>query len=417
LLILEDMVVIYDLIIRLYYLAILLAFPFNSKARDWVRGRSDWEQELRKKIQPGDHVIWFHASSLGEFEQGRPVIESWRKEKPSHKILLTFFSPSGYNHINKSYEGVDYVHYIPFDTRRNARSFIDIVKPELVVFVKYEFWYHLLSEAKKIGSKIILVSAIFRAKQLFFKFYGKWYRKLLYLFDHIFVQDEISVDLLMQLGGLSVSISGDTRFDRVVQIAEKESKIDIAREFSENRFTYVFGSTWSKDEDIIIPYINDSKSDSCFILAPHEISEAHIKNLINRLHKRVALFSLAYGKSLSEAKVLIIDNIGMLSKLYRYGKVAYVGGGFRKGIHNILEPAVYGMPVVFGPRYHKFREAVQLIREGGAFSVSNYDELKNILDKLREEKSVLDVASGATRKFVQSNLGATQAIIEYLKKM
>lgn len=409
------MKLLYNSIIGLYYFTILLAFPFNSKARAWIRGRKGWKEKLKKDIQTGDPLMWFHVSSLGEFEQGRPVIEAWRKENPEYKILLTFFSSSGYNHIN-NYKEVDYIHYIPLDTHRNARKFINIVKPGLVVFVKYELWYHFLHEAHRFGARTILISAAFRPSQIFFKFFGKWYRKVLYFFNQIYVKDENSVDLLMQLGGLNVSLAGDTRFDRVVKIAEQSKQLDTVSNFTKGRFTYIFGSTWKKDEDIILEYINACKSDVCFIIAPHEIGETHIQQLINRLHKRGVLYSQAYGTSLFEARVLIIDNIGLLSSIYRYGNVAYIGGGFRKGIHNILEPAVYGLPVVFGPKYRKFSEAVELIREKGAFSIDSFEGLKNILDKFREDDNALSSASKATRQFVQRNLGATQVILNYLKK-
>ena len=409
------MILFYDISIYLYYFSLLLAFPFNSKARAWIRGRKKWAEKLQEDIDSRSPIIWFHVSSLGEYEQGRPIIESWKEENPEYKILLTFFSPSGYENVI-DHKDVDFVHYAPLDTRRNARKFMSIVKPKYVVFVKYEFWYHLLHEAKRFSACIILVSGIFRSGQLFFKFYGRWYRKILYFFDQIFVQDENSIDLLMQLGGLNVSLAGDTRFDRVAQIALQPKQIDTVKNFTEGRFTCIFGNTWKKDEDIIIPYINSCKSDSCFVIAPHEIGPAHIEQLMNRLHKRVALYSLAYGKSLTEARVLIIDNIGMLSSIYHYGNVAYIGGGFGKGIHNILEPAVYGMPVVFGPRYFKFREAVELVKEGGAFSVTSFEELKTVFDMLKEEKVRLGKASEATRQFIQRNLGATRAILNYLKK-
>ncbi len=411
----SNMLLLYNIGIRSYYFLLLLASLFNRKARAWIKGRREWENKLREDFRTPTPVIWFHVSSLGEFEQGRPIIEAWKQDNPDYKILLTFFSSSGYEY-RKDYEATDYVHYLPLDTRRNARKFIEIVQPKLVVFIKYEFWYHFLYEAKRSGARVILVSAIFRAEQFFFKFYGRWYRKVLYFFNQIFVQDENSVDLLMQLGGLNISLAGDTRFDRVARIALHPRQIDTIEKFTEGRFTYIFGSTWRKDEDILVPYINACKTDSCFIIAPHEIGTNHIQQLVNRLHKRVALFSLAYGKSLSEARVLIIDNIGLLSSIYQYGNTAYVGGGFGKGIHNILEPAVYGMPVVFGPRFKKFREAVALIREGGAFSVHSYEELKQIFDKLKEDNHALTSASESTRQFVQRNLGATQAILNYLKK-
>lgn len=409
------MLLLYNLGIRIYYFAILLAYPFNPKARAWIMGRKGWEKKLKQDIQTSDTVIWFHVSSLGEFEQGRPIIEAWRQENPQYKILLTFFSPSGFNNINE-YKGADYIHYLPLDTRRNAEKFLKIVKPRWAVFVKYELWYHLLRESNRSGARTILVSAIFRTGQIFFRFYGKWFRRVLYFFDHIFVQDENSVDLLMQLGGLNISLAGDTRFDRVAQIALQPRQNEKVSSFINNRFTFIFGSTWKKDEELIITYINSCKSDSCFIIAPHEIEKKHIQNLANRLHKRVALYSLSYGKSLSETRVLIIDNIGLLSSIYQYGNVAFIGGGFSKGIHNILEPAVFGLPVIFGPKYHKFSEANVLIREGGAFPVNSYEQFKAILDKLREDKEYLTATSDATEKFVQRNLGATQAILKYLKK-
>jgi 3-deoxy-D-manno-octulosonic-acid transferase len=408
--------ILYDLGIRFYYLQLWIASLFNRKARAWIKGRKGWAERLQSDIDSFSPIVWFHSSSLGEFEQGKPIIESWRKENPDFKILLTFFSPSGYENIKNNHV-VDFIHYIPLDTRQNARKFIQIVKPKLVIFIKYEFWYHMLHEATNIGATAILVSSVFRRGQLFFKFYGKWYRKVLHLFNHIFVQDENSLDLLMNIDVKKVSIAGDTRFDRVTQIASQNKKIDIVESFTAGRFTYIFGSTWQKDEDIIIPYINSCKLDSCFIIAPHEIELKHIQQLENKLHKRIALFSNAYGKSLLEARVLIIDRIGLLSSIYRYGNVAYIGGGFGKGIHNILEPAVYGMPVVFGPRYQKFHEANALFVEGGAFSITNFEELKSIFDTLRENKHALEKASEATREFVQRNLGATQAILNYLKKI
>ena len=409
------MIILYNIGIRLYHVFLLIAFPFNRKARTWIKGRKGWADRLRSDIDSFSPILWIHASSLGEFEQGRPIIESWRRENPDYKILLTFFSPSGYE-IMKNNAIADFIHYLPLDTRQNARKFMHIVNPQLVMFIKYEFWYHMLHEAMHTGTRTILISSVFRRGQLFFRFYGKWYRKVLHSFSHIFVQDENSLDLLLNIGLKNVSIAGDTRFDRVAQIATQAKKIDICESFTAGKFTYVFGSTWPKDDDIIIPYINSCKSDSCFIIAPHEIGIKYIQQLENKLHKRIALYSHAYGKSLLEARVLIIDTIGLLSSVYRYGKVAYVGGGFGKGIHNILEPAVYGMPVVIGPRYHKFHEAIQMVKEGGAFSVTGFEELKTMLDALRENKNSWEKASEATRGFVQRNLGATQAILSFLKK-
>ena len=407
------MYVLYSIGIRLYYILVLLASPFNTKASHWIRGRRRLFKHIRKEFKTKNPVAWFHAASLGEFEQGRPLIEALRKKRPELCIVLTFFSPSGYE-VQKDYPGADFIYYLPLDTRKNAITFIKLIKPELVVFVKYEFWYHFLTEVKNFGAQLILISSIFRPGQLFFKKRGSWYRSMLSYFNHIFVQDEKSMNLLANLNLTNVSIAGDTRFDRVAQIAAESNAIDIAEHFTKNRKAFVFGSTWEKDEQLITQYINSSNSDTCFILAPHEINETHIKQLMSGLHKQVVRYSMLNTGDLQDAKVLIIDNIGMLSALYRYGCVAYIGGGFGKGIHNVLEPAVYGMPVIFGPNYSKFKEAVDLVSEGGAFSINDFNKLKEKLDLFQNSKKELSHASRATKSFVQRNLGATHVILKYL---
>jgi 3-deoxy-D-manno-octulosonic-acid transferase len=409
------MVVVYDLGIRLYYLGIVIASLFNTKARLWLRGRKGLLNRMKEDMKDCGCVAWFHASSLGEFEQGRPIIEALRKKKPEYTILLTFFSPSGYE-IRKNYTGADFVYHLPLDTRRNAKQFLQIANPELVIFIKYEFWYHFLTQTKIRKAKLILVSAIFRSEQLFFKWYGSWYKKMLKNFDHIFVQDANSFDLMLEISMEHIRIAGDTRFDRVAQIASEAKKNELTERFTSGRFTYIFGSTWEKDEDIIIEYINNCKLDVCYIIAPHEINPFRIKNLAARIQKRVVFYSEAENGNLSDARVLIIDNIGMLARLYRYGQVAYIGGGFGKGIHNILEAAVYGVPVIFGPNYRKFREATDLLREGGAFTIGSYAEAKEILDALREKKEVLQKASESTLAFISKNRGATETILNYLKQ-
>jgi 3-deoxy-D-manno-octulosonic-acid transferase len=409
------MVVIYDLGIRFYYLAVLFASLFNRKARQWTKGRQGVLMRMENDIQDVGRIVWFHASSLGEFEQGRPIIEALRKNNPECKILLTFFSPSGYE-IRKNYAGADFIYYLPLDTRQNAKRFLQIVNPELVVFIKYEFWFHFLTQVKKKKAKLILISAIFRSEQTFFRWYGKWYKNILKNFDHIFVQDENSFDLMSGIDMEHVRIAGDTRFDRVTQIAAEVKNNNLVERFVADRFTYVFGSTWEKDEDIIVEFINSCKMDVCSIIAPHEIDPVRIKNLAARLQKQVILYSEAETVNLSEARVIIIDNIGMLATLYRYGQVAYIGGGFGKGIHNILEAAVYGVPVIFGPRHRKFREAVDLVREGGAFIIHSFSEAKEILDGLREKKEMWQNASEITRNFIRKNTGATETILNYLKK-
>jgi 3-deoxy-D-manno-octulosonic-acid transferase len=409
------MVLLYDAGIYLYYFFVLIASLFNRKAKLWIDGKRGLFTRMKVEMQGVERLAWFHASSLGEFEQGRPVMEALRKSDPECKILLTFFSPSGYE-VRKNYPGADYIYHMPLDTPRNARRFLEIIKPELVVFIKYEFWYHFLTQTKKTGAKLILISAIFRPGQLFFRWYGGWYRKMLRCFDYIFVQDEYSLDLLMNISIEHVRIAGDTRFDRVVQIAAEAKQNIVVQQFASGRFTYIFGSTWEKDEELIVEFINCCKLDVCYIIAPHEIHPFNIKNLVSKIEKKTILYSEAKRSELNEARVLIIDNIGMLSSLYRYGQLAYIGGGFGKGIHNILEAAVYGIPVVFGPNHKKFREAVELVREEGGFAVNNFNELKEILGRLREKKDKLSDASQKTLAFIKKNTGATETILSFLKR-
>lgn len=409
------MTALYNLGIRIYYLFVLIASLYNQKARYWIKGRKYWQIKMEEQISESDTIVWFHASSLGEFEQGRPIIEAYRKEFPDHKILLTFFSPSGFD-IRKDYKGADYVFYLPLDTKKNAREFLRIAHPERVLFIKYEFWFQFLREIKRSRAELVLISAIFRNNQIFFKNYGKWFRRMLSFFDHIFVQDGGSFNLLQNIGIDEVTIAGDTRFDRVAQIANESKEIAIAKRFSDGYFTYICGSTWEKDEDIICKYINQSTKGVRFIIAPHEISTSHILMLRKKIDRRVALYSEAESEAFDRVNVLIIDNIGMLSSIYRYGDVAYIGGGFGVGIHNILEAAVFGMPVVFGPNFQKFREAVELVKDGGAFPIGSFNEFKELCDNFRENAKSLKKAADATKAFVNMNMGATEAIMNYLRK-
>jgi 3-deoxy-D-manno-octulosonic-acid transferase len=408
------MIFLYNIGIRCFYWAVRLAAPFNRKADLWEKGRKGQFSKIQNELADVKQVIWIHAASLGEFEQGRPLIEKWKEYFPGSKIVLTFFSPSGYE-IRKNYDKADFVYYLPLDTRKNARHFMQLVRPKYAIFIKYEFWYHFLHEAKKSGAKLLLISANFRSNQVFFRPWGGLYRKMLFFFDHIFVQDEKSLRLLEKFKSLKVSIAGDTRFDRVAEIAKDSKSLDIAEKFARGRFTFIIGSSWANDEDLIIRYINESPSQACFIIAPHEIIPRHIDQIVKRLHKQVMLYSQAAGKEVGKADVLIIDNIGLLSSLYRYGNVAYIGGGFRKGIHNILEPSVYGMPLVFGPRYHKYREAVELVNEKGAYPVHSYQEIKCVFNSLMKDSEKHKASSLATQKFVQRNLGATRVILNFLK--
>lgn len=405
----------YRIGIYLYYAAVFLASFFNEKARLWIAGRKGWAKRMKEELEGAGPLVWIHCASLGEFEQGRPLIEKWKENFSDTKILLTFFSPSGYE-VRKDYQGADFIFYLPLDTPRNAKRFFKLAKPKYAIFVKYEFWQSFLRQAGKTGTKLFLISAIFRQDQLFFKSYGRWYRKILSFFSHIFVQDDNSVQLLSQFPNLSVSLAGDTRFDRVVQIAGQQKNLPVAENFVAGRFCFVLGSTWEKDEDILLRYIDEDTSDACYILAPHEIGAQHIQQLTSRLGEKALRYSEAEGKKLQDYQVLLIDNMGMLSALYRYGKVAYIGGGFGSGIHNILEPAVYNIPVIFGPRHEKFREAVALVKEGGAFPIDNYEGLRKHFNKLQSDSKTLEVVSTATKNFIQQNLGATDTILDYLKK-
>lgn len=404
----------YCILIRLYYLTILIVSPFNIKAKSWIKGRKNLFQLLNNAIGGQTDVVWFHCASLGEFEQGRPVIEAYKVQNPDHKILLTFFSPSGYE-IRKNYNGADWVFYLPLDTRSNVIKFLNIVKPCKVIFVKYEFWKNFLKELSKNNIPVYLISAIFRKDQLFFKWYGGWYRKLLNYFTHIFVQNEESFNLLSDINIVHISVAGDTRFDRVYEIASNAKVIEEAAKFSEGYKIIIVGSAWPKDEEILAPYINKSASEIKFIIAPHEISESALVKTEESISVPVVRFSKALKSDLKTTRVLLVDNVGMLSSLYKYGYIAYIGGGFGKGIHNILEAAVFGLPVFFGTNYHKFSEAVDLISEKGAFSVNSYNELEQHLNRLLSDNVYCQKTSDISKSFVESRIGATKKIMEFIK--
>jgi 3-deoxy-D-manno-octulosonic-acid transferase len=408
------MTIIYNIGIVLYYILIFLASPFNKKAKLWIDGRKDVFHYLKNNIPPKTKLAWFHVSSLGEFEQGRPIIEAFKVEFPDFKILLTFFSPSGYE-IKKDYQVADYICYLPLDTPKNAKRFIQLTNPELVFFVKYDYWYHFLKQAKKSGAKLLLISGVFRNNQAFFKWYGAWYRQILTWFEQLFVQNTESAELLNKFGFTKNSISGDSRFDRVVQIAQNGKNIDVADAFTKNTLTIVCGSTWPADEEFLLKYIQETKHHIKLIIAPHEIHKAHIASIEKATKLPYILYSQANKSELQNSKILIIDNIGLLSSLYKYGNIAYIGGGFGVSIHNTLEAAVYKIPVIFGPNYHKFKEATDLIKNGGAKNFSTYSDLKKILDNLISDKLALKEAGITAGNYVHSNTGATQKVIEFLK--
>lgn len=402
----------YNLSILFYRLLVSIASIFNPKARLWIKGRQNIFQTIQSKIQDNNSkIIWFHCASLGEFEQGRPVIEKIKETYSDYKILLTFFSPSGYE-IRKNYNKADYIFYLPIDTPSNAKKFIKTIKPSAAFFIKYEFWYNYLSELKKQNIPTFLISGIFRENHYFFKPYASWFRKQLNNFDYFFVQNKTSQNLLNSIGIKNVTISGDTRFDRVFQIAKQVNEIEIVRLFCESKKTIIAGSTWEKDEKIISAF---DFSNYKLIIAPHEIGGNHISSIETLFKsKKTIRYSSATIESIQQYEILIIDNIGMLSSLYQYGAIAYIGGGFGAGIHNILEPATFGLPVIFGPNYSKFTEAKELIKLGGAFSINSEIEFKKSIEIISSENK-LSEASSISKNYVKQNIGATDSILNSIK--
>ena len=408
------MKVLYNLGILLFTALAHLISPFNSRASLWVNGRKRWAEKIGDNIKPGDRTIWVHCASLGEFEQGRPVIEAIRKELPVFKLLITFFSPSGYE-IRKNYENADCISYLPPDTPGNAAKFLNLVKPEMVIFVKYEFWNNYISALYRNKIPLYLISGIFRPGQHFFKWYGSFFRAILEKFERIFVQDQRSLDLLSGIGIEKVTLAGDTRFDRVVQIAGSAGSIPQLEQFRGSEKLFLAGSSWRQDEEIVAEYINRFPDRMKWIFAPHEIDTSNIERLEKLFKVKYARFS-EYTEVSSEARVLIIDNIGMLSSAYRYAYIAAIGGGFGKGIHNILEPACWGIPIVFGPNHEKFREAVDLKKRGGAKSFLTFDEFKRILDLWLTDSELYTNSAAMSAKYVKENTGATEIIIKGIVK-
>jgi 3-deoxy-D-manno-octulosonic-acid transferase len=401
----------------LFRLGVGISSLFNDKARKWVHGRRGIFEKLEKEVSHEQGLVWMHCASLGEFEQGRPLMESIRKQWPEKKILLTFFSPSGYE-VKKEYDGADWVYYLPLDGAVNARKFLEITKPSLVIFVKYEFWYYYLKKIKYRNIPLILVSAHFLKEMSFFKWYGTLQRKMLSRFDHIFVQNDRSRALLKKIGLHGIAtVCGDTRFDRVIGISEEFTPIPKIDAFTKDSKVIVAGSTWPNDELIIQSALENLKEQNFkLILAPHEITEEHLDEIEERFPgaKRFSTFD---ESDLPHTKVLVIDNIGMLSRLYKYSTVSYIGGGFSKsGIHNILEAAVYGKPVFFGPNFSKYREAVELIKLGGAGSVESGKELSQAIIKLLENAALYNETCEASLNYVWVNKGATRKIVEYLQE-
>lgn len=393
-----------------------IAALFNKKIKLFIDGRKHTFFKLQQEIGKTDEVIWMHCASLGEFEQGRPIIEKIKLKFPTKKVVLTFFSPSGYE-VRKNYENADVVCYLPLDSAQNAKRFLEIVHPSLAIFVKYEFWPNLLKELKISNIETLLISGIFRKNQLFFKGYGGWMRKSLTTFSHFFVQDENSKQLLCNINFNNVTVSGDTRFDRVFEITQQNNRLPFIEEFINEKYTVVAGSTWKEDETMLVDYINNCASENeKFIMAPHNINAKDIADLKNSISKKVVLFSEKDIKNLSDYQVFIIDTVGILTKIYSYADLAYVGGGFTKtGVHNVLEPATFGIPILIGPNYHKFNEARDLVKNKACFVIDDSKELSLQLDQFFQfEKNRLKAGESA-QKYVVDKTGATAKILNYLE--
>lgn len=398
----------YTIAIYLYALAVRLVSLTNRKARLMIKGHRKTWRTLRDHAKERQHYVWFHAASLGEFEQGRPLMERLRREHPEKRILLTFFSPSGYE-VRKDYAGADLVCYLPFDTPLNARRFIRLVQPEKAFFIKYEFWHHYIDELHRAGVPVYSVSSIFRNDQIFFRPYGRGYARVLHHFNHFFVQNEASRRLLNSLGVTQVSVTGDTRFDRVIDIRNQAKSLPLAAALTGDSRTIVAGSTWPPDEEILIPYFN-RHPELKLIIAPHEVNEERLRSIEQRLKRPALRYSQATPESSAQADCLIIDGYGLLSSLYRYATLAYVGGGFGVGIHNVPEAAVYGVPVFFGPNNQRFREARDLINEGGSFEVTSADDFQAQADRLLADERALAKSGQAAGDYIRRNSGATEAI-------
>lgn len=407
---------VYNLLVLTASQLLKIAALFSPKLKLFVDGRTHTLHKLTAAIKPGDKTIWFHAASLGEYEQGLPVIEQIRERYPQHKIVLTFFSPSGYE-VRKNNTVADVTVYLPLDTSRNATAFLDAVHPEMVFMIKYEYWPNYLKQLKDRSITTYLISGIFRESQPFFKWYGGFYRKALDAFDHFFVQNSHSKELLAKLGKHNVTVSGDTRFDRVAAILEKDNTLDFIAEFKGDSLLVVVGSSWPNDEELLASYINTTKHHVKFAVAPHNIKPDQIAKLRQMLTKKTVLFSEKQNSNLADYDVFIIDTIGILTKIYSYADIAYVGGGFgNPGVHNILEPATFGVPIVIGSNYSHFAEAVALVHMGGCISIGNQNQLHDTLDNLISNDDIRAEKGSICATFVQMNKNATNIIIRHIGK-
>ena len=401
---------IYNLAMYILELGVKLAALFSEKPAKMVKGHREVFDLLKSKVDPKAQYIWFHAASLGEFEQGRPLIERIRKEYPQYKILQTFFSPSGYE-VRKNYDGADIVCYLPIDTPANAKKFIDLVNPCMVFFVKYEFWHNYLNTLSKKGVPVYSVSSIFRPGQIFFRWYGKSYQQVLKTFAHLFVQNEESKLLLAEIGVKNTTVVGDTRFDRVLDICAAAKQLPLVQKFKGDSLSFVAGSSWGPDEDIFIKYFN-AHPEMKLIIAPHVVNDSHLKEIESKLQRSCIRYTKATEENVEQADCLIIDCYGLLSSIYRYGEISYIGGGFGVGIHNVLEAAVYGIPVIFGPNNKKFREAQHLLANKGGFEINGYEDFEQLMNKFLTDEAYLKQSGQAAGDYVKGNAGAMEKIMK-----
>jgi len=407
---------LYNILTHIAAFHIKIAALFNKKLKLGVKGRAETFAVLKDNITTEDKVIWFHCASLGEYEQGLPVFEEIKASHPNHKIVLSFFSPSGFE-IRKNTPIAYCVVYLPLDTKQNAKQFLDLVHPELVIFVKYEIWPNYLLELKNRQIKAVLISALFRKNQSFFKGSGKWMQEALFAFNRIFVQNEESKKLLMQIGYNKVTVSGDTRFDRVSNQLKINNKLHFIETFKQDNLCVVVGSTWPEDEALLIEFINNDTSNTKYIIAPHNIKSGQISSLKSKLNKTTVLYSEKDGADITKARVLVIDTIGLLSKIYSYADIAYVGGALgTTGLHNTLEPAVFGIPIIIGHNHEKFPEAKAMIDNNGMFSIKNKIEFNSILNQLIENKGFRVTSGTHNANYISKNKGAVASIIAYLNK-
>tara|TARA_R110000751_G_scaffold93267_1_gene182183 strand:+ start:313 stop:1605 length:1293 start_codon:yes stop_codon:yes gene_type:complete len=413
----EDSVfAIYNFAVQLSALFLKLIALFHPKIKLFVDGRKEVMSYLQKNIPEGVSIIWVHTASLGEFEQGLPIIEQLKKNYPEYRILVTFFSPSGYE-VKKNTAAADLVTYLPMDTKKNAIKFLDLVNPKLVIFVKYEIWPNYLRSLSQRNIPTLLISALFKENQIYFKSYGGFMRKTLHNFTHIFVQDTKSIELLSKINIKNTAISGDTRFDRVIEILERDNNLAFMENFKNGAKTLVAGSTWPDDEEVLVPYINTGESSLKFVLAPHNIKPEHINKLKSSINKKTILYSELENKDLSAYEVLIIDTIGLLTKIYSYAEISYVGGGFATGLHNTLEPAVYGIPVIIGPSFKGFKEAEDLVNKGGVLVVKSPAEFFTLVNNLLKDEEHLKRTGDINSTYVSENKGASIQIMAYVRTL